>query len=94
LSWRREGISVEHIDENLKTERKPEKTEKVVNYQVLTEFVKSNYPVWKTDRILKVVESWKNLPKDQAQFNHYASKLSNDDLNRLFEGINASTMYK
>jgi hypothetical protein len=82
---------VEYLGESSGFEQKPKKTEKVVNYRALTDFIKSNYPVWKTDRILKVVESWKNLPKDQAQFNHYASKLSNDDLNRLFEGINAST---
>lgn len=68
--------------------------EKVVDYQVLTEFVRSNYPIWKTDRVLKVVESWRNLPKDQAQFNRDAGKLSSGDLDRLFEGINASTSYQ
>jgi hypothetical protein len=68
--------------------------EKVVNYQVLTEFVRSNYPIWKTERVLKVVESWRNLPKDKAQFNRDAGKLSSGDLDRLFEGINASTSYQ
>jgi xylose isomerase len=79
---------------NSSPEQTLKKAEKMVDYKILTEYVKSNYPIWKTDRVLKVVESWKNLPNSQSQFNHYASKLSSADLDRLFEGINASTVYR
>jgi hypothetical protein len=88
-------MSEEILDEYLSPELKPKKTkEKIIDYKSLTRFIESNFPISKTDYLLKVVESWKNLPQYQTQFNHYVSKLSNDDLNRLFEGINASIIYK
>ena len=85
----------EFLDEYLSPELKPKKTkEKIVDYQALTHFIKSNFPISKTDYILKVVESLKDQSNYENQYNQYISKLSNDDIDLLFEGIKASTSYK
>jgi len=93
-----EGNSVmsdEILDEYLSPELKPKKTkEKIVDYQTLTHFIKSHFPISKTDYILKVVENLKDHPDYQTQSNKYVNKLSNDDIDLLFEGIKASTVYK
>jgi len=85
----------EDFDEYLSPELKPKKTkEKIVDYQALTHFIKSNFPISKTDYILKVVESLKAQSNYENQFNQYVSKLSNNDIDLLLEGIKASTAYK
>jgi hypothetical protein len=82
-------------DDDLSPELRPKKAkEKSVDYQALTYFIKSNFPINKTDYVLKAVENLKNSPNFQTQGNQYVGKLSNDDLNLLFEGIKASTTYK
>ena len=94
-SCRKLIMSDEIIDEYLNPELKPKKEkEKIVDYQALIHFIKSNFPISKTDYILQVVESLKNQPSYQPQIEQFASKLSNDDVDRLFEGIKASTKYK
>ena len=88
-------MSEEILDEYLSPELKPKKTkEKIVDYQALTQFIKSNFPISKTDYILKVVESLKDQANCKTQFNQYVSKLSNDDIDLLFEGIKTSSLYK
>ena len=88
-------MSDEILDEYLSSELKPKKAkEKVLDYQALTHFIKSNFPISKTDDILKAVESLKDQSNYSPQFNKYVSKLSNDDIDLLFEGIKASTLYK
>ena len=88
-------MSEEILDEYLSSELKPKKAkEKSVDYQALTHFIKSNFPISKTDYILKVVESLKNQSNQKTQFNQYVTKLSNNDIDLLFEGIKASTLYK
>jgi hypothetical protein len=88
-------MATEVFDDDLGPELRPTKTkEKTIDYQALTYYIRSNFPISKSDYILKVVETLKNSPNHQTQFNLYAGKLSNDDLNRLFEGIKASTTYK
>jgi len=88
-------MSDEILDEYLSSELKPKKTkEKIVDYQALTHFIKSNFPISKTDDILKAVESLKNQSNQKTQFNQCVNKLSNNDIDLLFEGIKASTLYK
>ena len=88
-------MSEDNLDEYLSPELKPKETkEKIVDYQALTQFIRSNFPISKTNYILQVVENLKNQPNYQTQIEQYASKLSNDDVDRLFEGIKASTKYK
>jgi len=88
-------MSEEILDEYLGPELKPKKAkEKVVDYQALNFFIKSNFPISKTDYILKVVQSLKNQPNSNTQFNQYVMKLSDHDIDLLFEGIKASTLYK
>lgn len=85
----------EDFDEYLSPELKPKKTkEKIVDYQALTQFIKSNFPIGKTEYILKVVERLKAQSNYDNQFNQYVSKLSNNDIDLLFEGIKASTTYR
>jgi hypothetical protein len=88
-------MSEEIRDQDLGPELRPKKAkEKIVDYQALASFIRSNFPISKTDYILKMIESMKDSPNYQTQYNRYADKLSNDDLNKLFDGINASTTYK
>jgi Leucine-rich repeat (LRR) protein len=88
-------LSDEILDEYLSPELKPKNAkEKIVDYQTLTHFIKSHFPISKTDFILKAVESLKDQTSNNTQFNKYVSKLSNDDIDLLFEGIKASTLYK
>ena len=88
-------MAAEVFDDDLGPELRPTKVkEKTIDYQALTYFIKNNFPISKTDYILKVIENLKNSAEHQTQFSLYAGKLSNDDLNRLFDGIKASTIYK
>ena len=88
-------MSEDIFDEYLSSELKPKKPkEKTVDYQALTHFVKNNFPISKTDYILKVIESLRNQSNYKTQFNQYVNKLSNADIDLLFEGIKASTLYK
>jgi hypothetical protein len=76
-------MSEDNLDEYLSPELKPKETkEKIVDYQALIQFIKSNFPISKTDYILQVVENLKNQPNYQTH------------VDRLFEGIKASTRYK
>ena len=88
-------MSKENFDEYLNSELQPkEAKEKIVDYKALTRFIKSKFPISKTGYVLNLVECWKNLPKYQTEYNQYVRKLSNDDLNMLLEGINASLVQK
>lgn len=88
-------MSEDILDEYLSPELKPKKVaEKILDYQALVHFIKSNFPISKTDYILKVVETLKNQSDIQTQCNQFARKLSGDDVDLLFEGIKASIIYK
>ena len=70
-------MSEEILDEYLSSELKPKKAkEKVLDYQALTHFIKSNFPISKTDYILKVVESL----KDQTNITPNSTSMSVNSL--------------
>ena len=67
-----------------------EKAHKSIDHALLRKFIETRFPVYKTDIVLKVAEFWEELPEHQREYDHYASKLSNSDIDLLIDGIRAS----
>ena len=67
-----------------------EKAFKNIDHAFLKRFIETRFPIYKTDVVLKVAEFWEELPEHQKEYDHYASKLSNADIDLLIEGIKAS----
>ena len=88
-------MELEVFDDDLSPELIPKKkTSETIDYTILKRFIESKFPIYKTDMILKVAEYWKNLPNHQTEYDYYAGRLSDEDLDLLFEGIKISTSKK
>jgi hypothetical protein len=61
-----------------------------IDYIMLRRFIETNFPIYKTDTILKIAELWKNLPENEAEYNYCVRRVSNEDLSLLLEGMQSS----
>ena len=82
-----EGIFGDNL---IAKEATKENEPKNIDRVFLRNFIETRFPVYKTDIVLKVAEFWEELPEHQREYDHYARKLSNTDIDLLIEGIRAS----
>jgi hypothetical protein len=65
-----------------------------IDYIMLRRFIETNFPIYKTDNILKIAELWKKLPENEAEYNYCVRRVSNEDLSLLLEGMQSSIKNK
>jgi hypothetical protein len=61
-----------------------------IDYDALRRFVETNFPIYKTETLLKVAECLANQSESQAECRQYVDQLSDKDVNLLISGIKAS----
>jgi hypothetical protein len=61
-----------------------------IDYDALRRFIETNFPIYKTETLLKVAECLENQSESQKEYHQYVDQLSDKDVNLLISGIKAS----